>query len=45
MDDNAQLQVMIIIIDHFTLHALEMFPIRKSYPFILCAVIGDRFIY
>jgi hypothetical protein len=38
VDDDAQLQVMIIIIDHFNLHALEMFLYTKIIPVhILCS--------
>jgi hypothetical protein len=32
VDDDAQLQVMIIIIDHFNLHTLEMFLYTKIIP-------------
>jgi hypothetical protein len=38
VDDDAQLQVMIIIIDRFNLHALEMFLCTKIIPVhILCS--------
>ena len=38
VDDDTQLQVMIIIIDHFNLHALEIFLYTKIIPVhILCS--------